>query len=60
MVDKLIQNTKGNMTLEQSYKTELLKIMENTTCLITGTKILKPDYPQFNPKSDNNRIRRDT
>jgi hypothetical protein len=32
MVDKLIQNTKGNMTLEQSYKTELLKRMENTTC----------------------------
>jgi hypothetical protein len=47
-VDKLIENTIRDKAIDQAYRAELIKRMENTTCLTEAFKILKTGYLQFN------------
>jgi flagellar biosynthesis protein FliP len=47
MVDKLIQNTTRDKAIDQAFRTELIKRMQNTTCLTEAFKIMK-GYLLFN------------
>jgi hypothetical protein len=49
-VDKLIQDTIKNNTFDKEYKAELIKRMQNTTCLTEAVERVKEGYPVFNPE----------
>ena len=50
-VNKLIQDTIKNQTFDKEYHTELIKRLQNTTCLTEASERMKQDgYPNFNPE----------